>query len=279
MTVTKNMLWMLLLNLFRIGHSLEETDGEYYQWHVPYVISCRDGGGRPIQIRGLMNTGTNFLRTLLEEEEKEIVEDRKHMLPWILERRGRPKNQINLIMVRHPISWITGMKKAPYFLNCEQRDYMRFPDTKCQLNLMWKFTPSNNSQKQRKIAHRKERLDVDFSSIIDIWNQYYSAYLQWQEGCALLLRYEDLLINPKKSIQLALSNVHDKHFSAVIQRRTTYSALNKPAKTHGHSRSFESAKAFNLQKKWHSMFSQDQLNAHCKNVNATLLSFFAYTCP
>lgn len=215
---------------------------ESYEWHPPWMMSNR-GPKERVQLRGLMNTGTNFLSALLKEVD--TVEERKHMFPWLLQER----EDFDLVIVRHPMSWITGMQKAPYFLR-SRGDFVKNASTKCSLHLKL-----------------EERLDVEFDSIVDIWNRYYSAYLSWDTGA--VLRYEDLLIDADRSLRRVLGkDFHSKKF----HRRS-------PAKRHGKSRTFGHAKQFNLEKRWMSAFDQTQLGLHCSKVNQSLLETLNYTCP
>ena len=233
-----------------------------YSWHGPWVSSGCKASEKKVQIRGLMNTGTNFLSAVLGNAQLKLTEDRKHFFPWILAERGTAAKltQLDVIMIRHPLSWITGMRKAPYFIDCGLKDPMKYPDARCQLHLSYK----NNRRK-------REPMDTAFSSILDIWNRYYSSYLTWS-GCWAIVRYEDLLIDANRSLNVLLDYAHPGH----LERRVV--AL-KPAKSHGHSRSFDDARFFNLEKRWLSLFSQDQLRLHCLYANQTLLAFFHYVCP
>ena len=201
-----------------------------------------------LQIRGLMNTGTNFLGALLESNKMKARDDFKHALPDLL---VTPSRFLEVIMVRHPLSWVTGMQKAPYFIDCERKKSFS-PNATCTLSLQLKDRPV--------VAH--------FKNIIDIWNRYYSGYLAW-EHCWYIVRYEDLLLDADKTIETLTQK----------KRKKGPDAKKKPAKAHGHARSFAGAKAFNLKKQWKARFTTNDLKSHCDHVNKTLLSYFHYDCP
>lgn len=58
-----------------------------YDWQPPWVsMTATPAQAEPtIHIRGLMNTGTNFLNTILGTSHisLSIMDQRKHMLPWV----------------------------------------------------------------------------------------------------------------------------------------------------------------------------------------------------
>ena len=147
--------------------TVNATEADFdYRWRAPIVRGWQRGNKKHVRIRGIMNTGTNFLRTLLNKVGGlKITEERKHMFPWVLEQRGAAyQNSVAVVIARHPLSWITGMRKAPYFLDCKSED----PDATCWMRLVWK---ENN---------RPEKIEKSYASIIDVWNAYYSAYLDWR---------------------------------------------------------------------------------------------------
>ena len=87
------------------------------------------------------------------------------MFPWVLEdRKAAYQNSVAVVIARHPLSWFTGMRKAPYFLDCKSED----PDATCWMRLVWR---ENN---------RPEKIERSYKSIMSVWNAYYSAYLQWR---------------------------------------------------------------------------------------------------
>lgn len=200
-----------------------------YEWQPPFVAGMIKT--KHLHIRGLMNTGTNFLSAILKSTSVTAREEEKHMIPWLVKRKD-----LDVIMVRHPMSWITGMRKAPYFL-----------DGTCLRLSAGRFC---------------------FSSLVDIWNRYYSAYLEWDN--AVLVRYEDLLLDATTSVAEILKLIGAKKKIKIVE---------KPAKTHGKSRSLAGAQHFNLMNKWRDAFSLDELKGHCSQVNTSLMDFFHYACP
>ena len=147
--------------------AVNATEADFdYAWRAPITRAWNRGNHNHVRIRGVMNTGTNFLRTLLAKVgQLKITEERKHMFPWVLEdRKAAYQNSVAVVIARHPLSWITGMRKAPYFLDCKSED----PDATCWMRLVWR---ENN---------RPEKIERSYKSIMSVWNAYYSAYLQWR---------------------------------------------------------------------------------------------------
>ena len=138
-----------------------------YAWRAPISRRWDHRTARHVRIRGIMNTGTNFLRTLLAKVGAlKITEERKHMFPWVLEARGAaaPPRSSAVIIARHPLSWVTGMRKAPYFLDCKSTA----PDARCWMRLVYKANG------------KPEKIDRRYDSIVAVWNAYYAGYLEWR---------------------------------------------------------------------------------------------------
>ena len=223
--------------------TVNATEADFdYRWRAPIVRGWQRGNKKHVRIRGIMNTGTNFLRTLLNKVGGlKITEERKHMFPWVLEQRGAAyQNSVAVVIARHPLSWITGMRKAPYFLDCKSED----PDATCWMRLVWK---ENN---------RPEKIEKSYASIIDVWNAYYSAYLDWRGSADAasyfyfsrhfpagwtLIRYEDLLLDADRTMRELFPGRVDE---------TMHLQTDRAAKGHGHARSFADARAYNLAKMW-----------------------------
>ena len=147
------------------------------------------------------------------------------MYPWVLEARAQaaPGASVALVIARHPLSWVTGMRKAPYFLTCGSRA----PDSPCWLRLVWRHGPGEQAE--------REHLDVKYGGVVDVWNAYYGGYLAWSRTRYALIRYEDLLLDSDRTLRALFPGAHHAQ-----QRRA--------AKRHGHARSFADARAYNLGK-------------------------------
>ena len=85
----------------------------------------------------------------------------KHSPRWIL--RQPNVMTLTVITVRHPISWLRGMRQAMYDLECNKMCLLKY---------------------------QNQQLAI-FDSIEDVWNRYMSVYLQL-EFPYVIVRYEDL---------------------------------------------------------------------------------------
>ena len=229
-----------------------------YDWRPPLTRGWANRSRSVTCVRGLMNSGTNFARSLVEQVGGvTVLEDRKHMYPWVLEARAQaaPGASVALVIARHPLSWVTGMRKAPYFLTCGSRA----PDSPCWLRLVWRHGPGEQAE--------REHLDVKYGGVVDVWNAYYGGYLAWSRTRYALIRYEDLLLNSDRTLRALFPGAHHAQ-----QRRA--------AKRHGHARSFADARAYNLAKRWRAeKFTEPEVAGHCARANATVLANLGYTCP
>ena len=142
------------------------------------------------------------------------------MYPWVLEARAQaaPGASVALVIARHPLSWVTGMRKAPYFLTCGSRA----PDSPCWLRLVWRHGPGKQAE--------REHLDIKYGGVVDVWNAHHGGYLAWSRTRYALIRYEDLLLDSDRTLRALFPGAHHAQ-----QRRA--------AKKHGHARSFADARA------------------------------------
>ena len=131
-----------------------------YDWRPPLTRGWANRSRSVTRVRGLMNSGTNYARSLVEQVGGvTVLEDRKHMYPWVLEARAQaaPGASVALVIARHPLSWVTGMHKAPYFLTCGSKA----PDSPCWLRLVWRHGPGEQAE--------REHLDVKYGGVVDVW--------------------------------------------------------------------------------------------------------------
>ena len=61
-----------------------------YDWRPPLTRGWANRSRSVTRVRGLMNSGTNYARSLVEQVGGvRVIEDRKHMYPWVLEARAQ----------------------------------------------------------------------------------------------------------------------------------------------------------------------------------------------
>ena len=86
-----------------------------------------------------------------------------------------------------------------------------------------------------------------------------------------LIRYEDLLLDADRTI----GDLFPGRIAPSSHLQT-----DRAAKSHGQSRSFADARAYNLAKKWRTeKFTERAIAGHCSYANATLMAILQYTCP
>ena len=87
-----------------------------YDWRPPLTRGWANRSRSVTCVRGLMNSGTNFARSLVEQVGGvTVLEDRKHMYPWVLEARAQaaPGASVALVIARHPLSWVCLLYTSP----------------------------------------------------------------------------------------------------------------------------------------------------------------------
>ena len=218
-----------------------------------------------ILVRGIFNTGTNLMATILMNARinkdvtiyghdsfachhgvfkgtkvTDVYGNWKHTPPWDLRPTILPNRRaLTVVMIRHPLGWLSGMQKAMYDLKCVRET------KKCVLVYRAKVTR--------------------FDSIEDVWNRYMSEYLRLKFPY-VMVRYEDLLIDYYAQVRRILMFLQAREHAHVNASNFRYKV-----KRHGHPRSFEDARLYNLNKLW--------TTQNCSRFNQTLLQLFHYTCP
>lgn len=210
-----------------------------------------------VMVRGMFDTGNNFMNKILLSNNLpyKIVDadyhkpyQWKHTPPQDLNSVSTSPNVLNVIMIRHPLAWITGIHKSPYDLSCKK------DDTTCRLQYNGKLKT--------------------WPHIINVWNDYYNHF-QKIRGNWMIVRYEDLLQDAEKEYKRIIQNLE------IIQKRDRRRLFNipvRPAKNHGRPRTFKDAKIFNMQQNWRSKFSQTQIQDYCHLLDDDLMKTFHYSC-
>lgn len=227
-----------------------------YSTNIEHIIP-KSSVQTHVMVRGMFNTGNNFMNKILLSNQLpyKIVDadyhkpyQWKHTPPQDLNSLSTSPNVLNVIMIRHPLAWVTGIHKSPYDLSCKS------DDTMCQLHY-------NGKQKT-------------WSHIISVWNDYYTHFPKIN-GNWMVVRYEDLLQNTEKEYNRITYNLK------IIQKRNRRRLFNiptRPAKNHGHPRGFNEAKQFNAKQTWRYKFTKTQIQEYCNLLDSELMKTFNYKC-
>lgn len=225
----------------------------------------------------------------------------KHMpMEWAPSHTIDPKSKrINIVMARHPLTWMLSNIKTAYSYNCDYQtslieanrtlQYKRsedmYEDTpKWWKDLEWKdFTSCKFTIPFNCIDYDApnicDQVDdpnhpiIHFNNLIEIWNLYYKGYLA-SEVPTIIIRYEDVLVDPEHIMGMlseAISKPLGSFKMVTSPAKETYSN-NKNAR---HSaRNFDDAVRFNLGKDYMHYFNDDIIehvkSAIDQNVLATL---------
>ncbi len=180
----------------------------------------------------------------------------KHVPPslWI------PNNaHFHVAMVRDPLAWMAAMRKAPYGLSC-QSESLTSP---CFLRPVNTWGPLATG------------IFIRFSSIMAVWNYYYSAYSE----SVHFVRYEDLVLQ-YHSTMVGISSEAQLYFSRNISHGSANQSIPQgPSKKHGESKTFKEALMYVQSQGWLKRYSRSELEIACKALNITLMKKFNYaTC-
>lgn len=221
-------------------------------------------------IRGLQNSGTNFLAQFLRmngaiaarsDLDPSRVGCWKHTPPWWFPSNFHPANPKLpaaevLIIVRHPLAWVLSMTKWHYEIHCEDWKTMtRCFVTSCYRNLICPVfcAPSNT----RPHAHLE-----------DLWSQYTQEWIfARHERRVLIARYEDAVLNPDAFLY------HIGHTSFSRPAKVPQS----PSKRHGHPHNYSVAQE-NLRTPFFSGLSPSLITRICEHTLSARQKM-GYTCP
>jgi hypothetical protein len=177
-------------------------------------------------LRGMMNTGTNVMTAELRSNIADSSFDwpkgwqppfgcNKHTpLPLVLDEFEPPAVQLGyltIIVLRHPITWIVSMRKAPYHFACE--DWCALE--RCSLE---KLNP------RAYALCAMPRIEKKYEVLEDAW-------VEWAEGATrfrtphIAVRYEDFLLEPERVVRAVAETARSR------VREGRYALIEESAKT------------------------------------------------
>jgi len=269
-----------LVNKIETGNGLD-INSEYQTVHM-----IRKGGAvlpdKPVfvKVRGPFDSGTNYLHELLklngitdhEASYGASNEENGGWKHWPLQWEPYEmavENRFNILLARNPLSWFAGNKKATYDIKCIQAETnaksLYEGQGACTFELYHIRDKVDNPTLERILGPGGS---VEFDSIVDIWNLYYSGYLETKTP-SLIVRYEDLLANP----ELVVRRIADE----VGVKMTEGFRYYKIDAKHGASRSFDEAKEYNLKKLFLSNYDISAVYDIMKKIDKDALKQLKYT--
>lgn len=178
-------------------------------------------------IRGMFNTGTNYIQRLLEVNRAAAYPDYfacwKHAPPWEIQPLPGGSRVLEVYMVRHPLIWMQSMQKAWYSMSCKNGTL-----TDCELRYMYDFSAYSND-----CTPRQDSSSIFRPTLEDIWYEYYGGYIQrarlqaTRGYTSIIVRYEDAVDSPEFVLRILTAEM------GVAARKMLLYA--EPAKKHGHA--------------------------------------------
>jgi hypothetical protein len=240
---------------------------------------------KKIKLFGERNTGTNYLRSLIELNlQVELIKDhiprikyvrklelfhsiyfflsQRSNLGWkhaninvkFITRKLKENNALNIVLiVKNPYSFLLSLHKRPY--HNKGKTKISFND----------FIKSN--WKTRKREYLNKQLD----NPIDLWNIKTKNYLNLQKKHptrVLLLKYEDLVANPQEIIgQIAIK-------FDLKTKLNEFSNFSKSTKNE--KKSFSDYSAYYVNEKWREKLSESDIYFINSKLNKNICSELNY---
>jgi len=246
----------------------EETVADDYRQQV----TLRRGGKVPqnanIKIMGPMDSGTNFIFELgllndVPAQDCHYAQkcpEQYHLgwKHWPLQAEPlnmkNDEHRFNIMVMRHPLSWLLSIKKTPYDVSCET--WETFSDCSLDVAAEMKNPDVTFSPQSKEMISENQKIEV--KNLIGLWNMYARGYLN-TEIPGVIVRYEDFLTQPNavlNSMKAELGITESKEFVPML----------KPAKTNKSSKGFDAAKKYNVNKQ----FIQEYDPKLLKHIKATV---------
>lgn len=246
-------------------------------WSVPNVSSAvalgvnRTAGRHPaMHMYGLFNTGTNLLFDLIGknfkayqiEPFKQSQPGWKHAKPSVYFANNphlKPQaGDVMVVMIRDPMSWLMSMRKAPYNLQS------------CTVGSDWTTRPCTMSCDAACLhTHRGPK---SFANIEDVWNSYmqdYEASSRYGYGKVVLVRYEDLVMQPGVELRRIGDALGIQPAAQVVHQLT-------PAKNHGMSLGRAQAMEKLRSKSYLHMYGNGDRSKACARLDKPMMQRHGY---
>ncbi len=156
-----------------------------------------------------------------------------------------------IFLVRNPYSWLLSLHKNPY-----HQTHADAPGFDQFLNRIWQM-------------HRRDEIVGAPLNPIQLWNRKIRSYLEFAERRKILIRFEDLLEDPKRSIS---------HIAQKFEIQPTDCWFtNIEASTKGSGKDYDGYRAYYRTESWKKNLSADSIRRINKDLDEDLLQALGYT--
>ena len=279
----------------RLLHVYQDMTKQYGDMQLPVVFgldTCEKyqqtvpKQRRIVAVAGMFNTGTNAMEYHLRENLKGIkslwqVPWGKHRVPYVRLQHVAPgmanvqqEDVLPIIMIRDPFHWMQSMCKSPYAahwkktrLHCPNlvpttHDLQRFGHELAASNHTFNVT-----------VHFDTNQIIHWSSLIDLYNDWYLQYVINATYPRLIVRFEDMLLHAPSILRMI-------GLCAGVDASGAFKYQVNSAKQHGSHTDFMSAilKSGNLEARIRNMTADDILFA-MQNLDPYLMETMHYQIP
>lgn len=204
---------------------------------VPQSARARGHPSRHVLVRGLYNTGTNVLSTLIEANLAVHVLTPgwqppdpapygcyKHtqlrlISPTVVDPPSVQGAWVSVITVRHPVKWLASMRKARYGMRCA--DWCNL--TTCEDRLLLQYTQWHPCA--------MPSVTLEYAQLEDSWVDWVSA-LERLQVPHVVVRYEDVILRPFSVLQ-SIASAANTSFKPGHSTPATLRLVKNSAKSHG----------------------------------------------
>lgn len=230
-----------------------------------------------IKIMGPFDSGTNFIFSLCSLNDMKIHDCAytekcppsfsrgwKHWPLQIEPLKMKIDDRFNLMIVRHPLSWLLSIRKNPYDITCENWDNF----STCSFDFQREIDQGDDFKHGPGEAVGEDN-KMHFRHLIEMWNLYGRGYLNTNIP-GVILRYEDFLAHPQDML-------NEIKKQTGIHTTKPYVPMMQPAKKIAQDHGFESAKQYNLNKQFMVEYDEHLLNYIEDNVDREVMEKFGYS--
>lgn len=240
---------------------------------------CLASGARPVQILGLQDSGTTFLKQLLERnflQELNIscahadwfgrgfykhgnVEMLVRLEPW-RRRYLEDYDFVGVAIIRNPISWLRSVKKAPYKLAA------------CVEGHDWITRACHHPCPVGHTGHLSH-IEADFRNLGTVWSNWTHTYQKLHQfgfKDSIIIRYEDLVQNT----QLTLDRIGEVIGSKTKKR---LHEVYEPSKPGGRPVDYDEALKKIQQREYLAEYTASELRQACNTVDVQLMQHYDFS--
>jgi hypothetical protein len=239
-------------------------------------------------VAGMFNTGTNAMEYHLRENLKVVksvwqVPWGKHRVPFVRLNHVAPgmininqEDVLPVIMIRDPFHWMQSMCKSPYAAHWKKTK-LHCPNLVPTTNDLERFGPELQSTNQTfnvTVNFDKNQI-IHWTSLIDLYNDWYRQYFVNATYPRLIVRFEDMLLHAPTIVRM-IGNCVGVDDSAMTEFKYQVNS----AKQHGSHTDFMNAllKSGNIDARIRNMTSDD-INFAIQNLDPYLMETMQYLMP